>query len=600
MRQRSEEPSARCYLGCQLAAARRASGLSQRRLARRIERRHSIVSRWESGEREPTAWDLDRLRRILGLDLDRLLAACALSSSGRRWSSRAHPQRKRAQLGRALAAARLAAKVSLAECVRHGVLGRRLLRIEAGVDPSLQELRLLCDLYGYAVSDILRAAVLDKPFVSTRVPRQAQSSEAERGAEPFRYQRGEVVEEAVSRSAVVRSFVPRSGSGTTPRLSMWVVAIRRHFGRFHTMARRLAFTPDQYRSHIYQRALRYLDESGLDQSLPAFKFGVRFLESHRSVETMRGYASHLARFFTWCHERGLDPYAVGALDARTYEAFVERQQLAPASIKGRLATIRSFYRAAWENDEIARNPFRSIRLSARPLVETPALTAEQLNAVLDTIAAQPRISLHEQRDYALIYLGSRVGPRRKELRALTWADVANTVRGATVRLNRKGAKIDIIALPADALATLDSWKAVLEAALRRKVKPTEPVFPSIGYGGCDIRQARRGTLIPPSLQTITDTVRDRFADAGLVGPRYATHVLRASAATIAFEHGATMDEIQIMLGHQSQATTWMYIRRINRPNPADRWHLRVQPFPLAQEGESISFRSTGKPPAVAA
>lgn len=207
MRQRSEQPSARCYLGCQLAAARQASGLSQRRLARRIERRHSIVSRWESGEREPTAWDLDRLRRILGLDLDRLLAACALSSYGRRWSSRAHPQRKRAQLGRALAAARLAANVSLAECVGHGVLGRRLLRIEAGVDPSLQELRLLCDLYGYGVSDILRAAVLDKPFVSTRVPRQAQSSEAERGAEPFRYQRGEVVEEAVSRSAVVRRRV---------------------------------------------------------------------------------------------------------------------------------------------------------------------------------------------------------------------------------------------------------------------------------------------------------------------------------------------------------------------------------------------------------
>jgi transcriptional regulator with XRE-family HTH domain len=157
------EPGKRLWkLGSLLAAARKEAGLSQRRLARRIERRHSIVSRWEGGSREPTAWDLERLRRVLAFDLDVTLRRSLLSPGGRRWSSRAYGRARRERLSRALAAARMNAGVSLADCVDSGLRGTRVLTIEAGVDPSLYELRLLCCLYGYSPAVIIRAAVLDK------------------------------------------------------------------------------------------------------------------------------------------------------------------------------------------------------------------------------------------------------------------------------------------------------------------------------------------------------------------------------------------------------------------------------------------------------
>jgi transcriptional regulator with XRE-family HTH domain len=163
-------------LGERLRSRRLLVGLSQRGLARRIERRHSVVSRWEHDRLEPALPDLVRLARLLRVTVDQVLSGVRLPA-GRRWSSRAHPARERAALGAALAALRVHAGLDLRGAVEAtGIPGRRIDRIEAGADPSLAELRRLLEATGVTMGELLatiddqRRSALDMRTVPHKVP----------------------------------------------------------------------------------------------------------------------------------------------------------------------------------------------------------------------------------------------------------------------------------------------------------------------------------------------------------------------------------------------------------------------------------------------
>jgi hypothetical protein len=152
-------------IGDRLLALRTSRGLGVRALARHIERHHSIVSRWEHGRLEPTLVDLWRLSRSLQVDVDDLLADA--TGSGRRWSSRSHSQRERRAIGGALRRARELAGLLLGSAIAaSGIGGRRLLRIEAGADPSLEELQRLTAMAGVTAGSIVRRS----RGIRTRLP----------------------------------------------------------------------------------------------------------------------------------------------------------------------------------------------------------------------------------------------------------------------------------------------------------------------------------------------------------------------------------------------------------------------------------------------
>jgi len=144
-------------LGAALRSLRLARGLSQRAVARRLERRHSVVGRWEAGTLEPTFLDLERICRLLGATLDELVA---VEGPGRRRSSRSHSMHRRATVGLTIAAARRAAQIGFRHAVvTTGIRGRRLDRIEHGADPSLSELRSLLALVGLTAQELSRTRI---------------------------------------------------------------------------------------------------------------------------------------------------------------------------------------------------------------------------------------------------------------------------------------------------------------------------------------------------------------------------------------------------------------------------------------------------------
>lgn len=103
-----------------------------------------MVSRWESGHREPTLQDLRLLAPIYAFSIDSFVRDTVPGAFGRRWSSRAHGPASRQRIGNALRSARIARGLTVRELRdRSGVPAGRLLALEEGVDASLGELRAL-------------------------------------------------------------------------------------------------------------------------------------------------------------------------------------------------------------------------------------------------------------------------------------------------------------------------------------------------------------------------------------------------------------------------------------------------------------------------
>ena len=158
-------------LGARLAIARRKAGLSQRRLARRLRRPHSMVSRWESGSREPTVFDVADYAKAVAVPMHVLLSGRGPQQCTRRWSSRAHGWHLRTGFGRQLGLARVEASITRAGVFEAtGIRGLRLAKIEAGADPSVRELYLLRDLYRLDLAEAVRRAKLDSHRDRTTVP----------------------------------------------------------------------------------------------------------------------------------------------------------------------------------------------------------------------------------------------------------------------------------------------------------------------------------------------------------------------------------------------------------------------------------------------
>lgn len=152
---------------------RMARSLTQRGLAVRLRRPHSMVSRWESDLIEPSPWDLYRLGRTTGTSVGGLLESCTLTAPTRRHSSRAYPLSRRVALGRVLVGRRSRRGFDLEEAVaRTGILGGRILQIEAGADPSLREIVRLSEVFEFSIDEAIRNAILDNCPRPPRVAHQ--------------------------------------------------------------------------------------------------------------------------------------------------------------------------------------------------------------------------------------------------------------------------------------------------------------------------------------------------------------------------------------------------------------------------------------------
>jgi integrase/recombinase XerC len=255
-------------------------------------------------------------------------------------------------------------------------------------------------------------------------------------------------------------------------------------------------------------------------------------ERGASEHTLRAYGADLAALRARLLERGRDLQSARLVDLREHLAAVAEGAPAAASIRRRVAALRSFFKWMVSEGLIPDSPAARLR-SPRLPVKVPRYLDEQDAAALVEAPIQEGW-LHD-RNRALLELMYGAGLRVGEVSALDRDDVDLGQLLVTVRKG-KGRKERRVPFGPPAAEALGLWMRQLPAV-----------------GRALFLNHRGGRLSSRAIHTI---VGDSALKNGQ--PRVNPHALRHSAATHMLASGADLRAIQEQLGHASLSTTQRY------------------------------------------
>lgn len=280
-------------------------------------------------------------------------------------------------------------------------------------------------------------------------------------------------------------------------------------------------------------------EAGLAQ------FSSMFLPSRNySERTRREYHDDIADLVRFLASTGKTTWrSVGLWDLQSYLAELDRRQLAPASRNRKSYAIKTFFRFLNSTELIPTNPASGLIPPAVPRKERRFLTESEYQALLAQIRTP--------RDRAIVELFLQTGLRLNELAGLTLADVELPRRinkdpdnVGLLRVHRKGGKVEVLPINWKACEALASWLGERRRWLGKAGEISESLFIS----------KFKASLTPRSIQR---AVEKYLAQAGIRGAT--VHSLRHTMATHYLAKGGDLKSVQEMLGHESLATTQIYV-----------------------------------------
>lgn len=263
------------------------------------------------------------------------------------------------------------------------------------------------------------------------------------------------------------------------------------------------------------------------------------LERGLSQNTACGYlvdVGHLAQFSEW---KGVEPTALKQEDILEFLCTVHDMGLSARSQARMIAGIRSFYKFLRTEQLIDEDPTRLIE-SPRTGRELPdVLTVEEIDAM---IAALPADKAESLRNHAIIETLYGSGLRVSELVSLkvqqVWLDEGYMI------ITGKGDKQRVVPI------------STVSADLIREYIEVRNAGPVKKEGADVLFLNRRGA--PLTRVMVFYVIRDAAYMAG-INKKVSPHTLRHSFATHLLEGGANLRIIQELLGHESIATTEIYL-----------------------------------------
>jgi site-specific recombinase XerD len=247
---------------------------------------------------------------------------------------------------------------------------------------------------------------------------------------------------------------------------------------------------------------------------------------NRSANTSAQYNRVARSFFA---------YVGKPLSAITYndlDAWVQSLEGAPATIKAKVAAVKSLFSFAAKLGYLALNP--------AAIVEPPRVADRKHRKVASEEAIIKLVNAAgSARDEAILRTLYSSGCRVSELCSLTWSDVVPTEDGkANLRIVGKGNKERTAGISAATYSALLNIRPMVG-------DPALPVFLS------NRGQAMDRTVIHRMIEKV----------GAKVGVKLSAHWFRHSHATHALKRGANVVDVQEQLGHSSLAVTTGYAHR---------------------------------------
>jgi integrase/recombinase XerD len=284
-----------------------------------------------------------------------------------------------------------------------------------------------------------------------------------------------------------------------------------------------------------------------------------------SDRTVDGYRADMARWATLLAAPGdgaaLDRWALMDLNDRSIQrALVEMNKVGlSASARQRaLAPLRGLCRWLVRNERLPADPTidedLTVRSSPRrlPSAFSVAELARITTVVRSGVSGQREALRWPERDLATLALLAGCGLRSSELCGLTWAalpDLDQTEPG--VRVLGKGARERRVPVAPRIAETIRAYRDARAASSHRgplAVRPHTQVIVRVD-----------GRPLTPSV--LTEWVRRWLLEAQVQRrPGALSHAFRHTAADGWLANGATLAEVQALLGHASIGTTGIYTK----------------------------------------
>lgn len=308
-------------------------------------------------------------------------------------------------------------------------------------------------------------------------------------------------------------------------------------------------------------------------------------------DTQRTYLCHLKQFVQWCQTKALNPIEATFANLKRFRRWlVKEQQYQTATISLKLAVLRRFYDALLENEYISFNP--ALRLRPPTEVKDPAATinylqSEEMSRLLDSLPAENTV--HALRDRFLVSAMVLQGFRTVDLHRVCVGNIVRDGKNVGLRVSSKR-HTRVVPLTPD-LAKL------LRRYLRARRKAGEPITEStpLFISVARNNEEKNKPLSRRSFRRIVDKYLNAIGLKELPRPqtpkkltgsqeksnlptkapsfsphkpkprKLSAHSLRHTAGTLAMRAGATLRQVQDLLGHTDPKTTMIYA------HIGDRW-----------------------------
>jgi integrase/recombinase XerC len=263
-----------------------------------------------------------------------------------------------------------------------------------------------------------------------------------------------------------------------------------------------------------------------------------------SPHTLRNYEADLREFTEYFSPPGSEPPPLTDFDLlalREWLAHLYDREQKPATIRRKLAALRSFFRYLSREHRIATDPARLLRLPKMPKTLPQVPNAEVTNALVDGVLPAKMERPHPKRDRLLLELLYGCGLRVSEAVGLNLDDIDRSERWLRVR--GKGRKERQAPYGMKAAAALDAYLNS-RGEKRENAARQQALFLNHLGGRLTDRGARNVV---------------RFYATWVVGDSSIhPHTLRHAFATHLLSDGADLRSIQELLGHARLSTTQKY------------------------------------------
>ena len=282
-------------------------------------------------------------------------------------------------------------------------------------------------------------------------------------------------------------------------------------------------------------------------------------------DTITTYNRRVQQYLAWCQDFHVTP-ALADREAilRFRSSLIKTRKQQPATIALTLVVIRRFYEACLIKNLVKENPVIGVKAPRSKVTDGDRytfLTGSQLQLVLDAVGKDN--SIKALRDRLLIAMMALEGLRSVEVFRANLGDIQHSHQQYFLKVDGKK-KIKTVPLRSDIVTVLKKYQQARKES-GEELSCTSPLIISLSNQTKGERLSRRG------IEYIVDGYLEKTELKRIDNSQSrSTHSLRHTAGTLGLAGGASLRQVQELLGHSDPKTTAIYAHVLERyeNNPA--------------------------------